>query len=106
LADVILYPYDNSNKMYLNSLFDGIVAHKPIVIPETNQTKDLIKRDIGGLLYQNDNVQSIIDTCGLLLDNKDVSNILVRQNSSISDNYLYSNILPHYINIFRRLKEV
>jgi glycosyltransferase involved in cell wall biosynthesis len=106
LANVILLPHDESNKMYLSTLFDGIVAHKPIVIPENNQTKDLIKRDIGGLLYQNDNIQSIVDACGLLLDNSDVSSILSKQNSLISKNYLYSNISSQYINLFRRYKDV
>jgi glycosyltransferase involved in cell wall biosynthesis len=106
LANVILLPHDNSKKMYLSSLFDGVVANKPIVMPETNQTKDLIKRDIGALLYQPDNVQSVVDACGLLLDNRDMSDILIKQNSLIASNYLYSNISQQYINLFRRFKEV
>lgn len=90
--------------MYLGSLFDGVTAHKPLIIPETNQTKDIIKRDIGALLYQGDSIQSIADTCSLLLENKDMINILIEQNSLISPNYLYPAISPQYINLFRRFK--
>lgn len=105
LPDLILLPPDETNRMYSGALLDGIMAQKAVVTPSSNYSYDLCKKEAGIFLYQPEDLQSVVDACSIVLENKEIKEILEQQNGIISKNYSMPKIAQQYLNLVRRFKE-
>jgi glycosyltransferase involved in cell wall biosynthesis len=104
-ADIILLPHDESTNLYSGPLIDAVVNQKPVVASNTPHCYDVIKKDAGLFLYQAYDVHSIVDACAIILDNKDIKDIMVKENAVLSGNFQQTKISQQYLNLFRRHKE-
>jgi glycosyltransferase involved in cell wall biosynthesis len=107
LADLVVFPHDNSWDMYNGALIDALGMGKAIVAPESIFAEDLVKKT-GILLYryQNDlNIsQSFFDACSVILENKEFKSIVEQQNHEYGANLSYNGIAQQYVNQIKRFK--
>lgn len=104
-ATIVLLPHDESKQLYSTPLIDAIASHKAIVASQQPYAQDLRKKDAGINLYQDEDLQSLIDSCSIILDNKDIKFILEEQNRELSVNFQPTKVIQQYLNLFRRYKD-
>ena len=101
-ATIVLLPHDESKQLYSTPLVDAIASHKAIVASQQPYAQDLCKKDAGINLYQEEDLQSLIDSCSIILD---IKSILEEQNRELSVNFQPTKVVQQYLNLFRRYKD-
>lgn len=103
VADLVVFPQDNSMDMYNGALVDCIAAGKAVVAPTTVFTEDLVKK-AGILLYKYKDTRTFYDAVSIVLDNKPLREILENQNYELGRTLTYPKIAQQYINQIKRFK--
>lgn len=97
-AHIILLPTKKVNQIYSNLILDAIDAGKAIIAPEDSFEADpslngegfvfdLCKENAGMILYQPDNLQSLIEATILIQDNPPLRKILEEQNVELKNKF-------------------
>lgn len=103
LADLVLFPQDNSLDMYNGCMLDALAMGKAIVTPESTFADDLVKKT-SILLYKYEDEVSFYDACSVVLENKDFREILQKHNYEYGQVLSYTRIAQQYVNQIKRFK--
>lgn len=103
IADLVVFPQDNSLDMYNGCMVDALAMGKAIVSPSAVFADDLVKKT-SVLLYQYESDISFYDACSVVLENLDFRNIVEQHNYEYGQTLAYPKIAQQYVNQIKRFK--
>ncbi|GAV26216.1 glycosyl transferase [Carboxydothermus islandicus] len=101
-SEIFILPsrYEGLGMVILEAFYTGTP-----VIAANNQSgvNELLKDNENGLLFQNEDVNDLVDKITLLIMNKDLRDNYKNRGKEVLNNFMYSKIVRHWEELFDRL---